>query len=294
MSRIGEISNMRKIILLQGPPATGKSTFRKQFLADNPEWQFVSLDLLRDRNPEKAEHEHIEAMWSIAQDYASAGISFIVDNTNLNPKMVEKWYYFAARNNYTVDIKQFFDVPYETAVERDSKRINPVGKSVIWKMYVDAGLDPSRYPGKKLWAIICDIDGTIANLEHRRHHVVNKPKDWDAFYSEMHNDEVFKHISELLDLYNSQDYYIILVSGRPAKYRRETEQWLKEHNVVFDLLLMRGFNDKRDDTIVKEEIYDRYIAPFFNIRLVLDDRDRVVQMWRNKGLYCLQVAPGDF
>ena len=52
--------------------------------------------------------------------------------------------------------------------------------------------------------------------------------------------------------------------------------------------------NKLDDTIIKRNIYEDMIKPRVNVRCVLDDRDRVVKMWREQGLKVLQVAEGDF
>jgi hypothetical protein len=57
---------------------------------------------------------------------------------------------------------------------------------------------------------------------------------------------------------------------------------------------MRKYGDFRQDSIVKREIYERFIAPDYDILCVLDDRNSVVSMWREIGLTCLQVAEGDF
>jgi hypothetical protein len=57
---------------------------------------------------------------------------------------------------------------------------------------------------------------------------------------------------------------------------------------------MRKYGDYRKDYVVKREIYEQLIAPDYDILCVLDDRNSVVDMWREIGLTCLQVAPGDF
>jgi hypothetical protein len=90
------------------------------------------------------------------------------------------------------------------------------------------------------------------------------------------------------------DTYIVIVSGREAICKPETEQWLADNGIRYDELYMRAAEDKRDDRIVKQEIYEANIKPRFNVRFVLDDRDRVVKMWREQGLKVLQVAEGDF
>jgi hypothetical protein len=60
------------------------------------------------------------------------------------------------------------------------------------------------------------------------------------------------------------------------------------------MLKMRAAGDKRSDDIVKREIYEQKIAPWRTVVAVFDDRNKVVNMWRELGLLCLQVYPGDF
>lgn len=57
---------------------------------------------------------------------------------------------------------------------------------------------------------------------------------------------------------------------------------------------MREEGDTRNDSIIKAEIYDNIIEPHFNIIAIFDDRDRVVDMWRQKGLFTVQVNYGSF
>jgi hypothetical protein len=57
---------------------------------------------------------------------------------------------------------------------------------------------------------------------------------------------------------------------------------------------MRSTGDHRQDSIIKQEIYQQQICGQYNIKLVLDDRQQVVDMWRDLGLTVFQVAAGDF
>ena len=57
---------------------------------------------------------------------------------------------------------------------------------------------------------------------------------------------------------------------------------------------MRTDRDFREDSIVKFEIFKEHIQDQFDVKIVLDDRQRVVDMWRGQGLRVLQVDKGDF
>jgi hypothetical protein len=131
--------------------------------------------------------------------------------------------------------------------------------------------------------VLCDIDGTLALRgdrdpyahEQAMEDAVNEPIAW---------------------LCNHLDVPVMLMSGRKEKFRPETEYWLRTHRVLVNQmgLLMRDNKDNRPDEIVKQEWYERIIRPYYAVLFVLDDRNKVVKMWRDLGLTCLQVAEGDF
>ncbi len=133
-------------------------------------------------------------------------------------------------------------------------------------------------------AIICDIDGTLAHM------VTRGPYDTSRY----HEDDIDPIIREIVERYRQDGFFIIICSGRDDTYREVTAKWLAKHGVIYDGLLMRPADDKRNDAIIKREIYDGHIKDRYDIHFVLDDRDRVIAMWRDLGLKVLQVAPGDF
>lgn len=145
----------------------------------------------------------------------------------------------------------------------------------------------------KYKAIICDLDGTLANIDHRRHHVEGAKKDWKAFFAGIVGDELNTMVDRYLDAVTGS-HRILLVTGRPAEYVSVTETWLLDNRVSYNELFMRPAGDFRPDEIIKEEIYRTEIEPHYDVKLVLDDRAKVVKMWRSLGLPCWQVAAGDF
>lgn len=144
----------------------------------------------------------------------------------------------------------------------------------------------------KCW--IVDIDGTVANTEHRIHYITNWHKNWDAWHASAHKDEPIEQIVELLDMAVTFEIKIVLCTARDEKCREDTIKWFEENDIPYDALYMRKLGDRRDDDIVKFELLERIYEDGYEPTLVLDDRDRVVKMWRAAGLRCLQVAPGDF
>jgi len=89
---------------------------------------------------------------------------------------------------------------------------------------------------------------------------------------------------------------LVYVSGRPDSHRDMTAYWLADHlgAAWTGLLYMRKAGDHRPDHTVKAEILSHLRGRGYNLRIAIDDRDQVVQMWRRNGVLCLQCAPGDF
>lgn len=143
-------------------------------------------------------------------------------------------------------------------------------------------------------AIIVDIDGTLANISHRRQHVESKPKNWKAFFENMHLDKVNLWCREIILKFYKDFYFLALVSGRSEDHRKITEEWLKLNSIPYSALYMRKSGDFRDDSIVKKEIYESEIKNKLNILFVLDDRKRVTEMWRREGLVVLQCDEGNY
>lgn len=129
-------------------------------------------------------------------------------------------------------------------------------------------------------AIMVDIDGTLAHMTGR------SPYD----YSRVHEDTVDEVVASIIEHYP----HVVVMSGRPEDCRGATEKWLAENGINYERLFMRPSGDKRPDDIVKWEMYQTNVEPHYHIDFVLDDRNRVVKMWRANGLKCLQVADGDF
>ena len=183
------------------------------------------------------------------------------------------------------------------------------------------GLDSVQNSNFKF--VICDIDGTISDCEHRRHYLEGKKKDFKSFFAEQEEDKVIETTRTILDLFHDSGYNIIYCSARSEEHRLGTECWLTSNNLHHtegcigeeNNLFMREFGDYRPDHIIKEEILWRKIKPYIEkrinyswkentkivqmgwkkrISLVLDDRDEVVDMWRRNGLVCHQVAKGNF
>ncbi|MBK26744.1 MAG: hypothetical protein CME70_22275 [Halobacteriovorax sp.] len=143
-------------------------------------------------------------------------------------------------------------------------------------------------------AILVDLDGTLADIEHRVHHVQSENKDWKAFNQNMESDSLNQWCADLVKAMRSENYKIIFITGRGESTRKVTEEWLSSHDISFEHLFMRPLKDRREDFEVKKEIYEKQIKSKYQVVFVVEDRASVVKMWRSIGLVCLQCDWGDF
>ncbi len=164
--------------------------------------------------------------------------------------------------------------------------------------------------------VIFDLDGTLADIDIRRDKSLkpNGKLDWDIFAapdSIMNWDKPNAPVIKMAQMFDNEGFNIVIFSGRNDRGFFATRDWLKIHNVPFDLLVMRPdkFKDKSwpiadgnpatpdmrfmPDEILKKKMLDVFVDKD-DVLMTVDDRQKVVDMWRAEGLTCFQVAPGDF
>lgn len=144
-------------------------------------------------------------------------------------------------------------------------------------------------------AIIVDIDGTVACMKDRGpfdEHLVSQ-------------DELIEPVAQMVLNAAYSGLSIVFMSGRTDGCREDTEEWLLEKlpwlegfesfDVPWDLHMRRSVEDRgRPDDDVKYDLFMREVAPYYNVLYTIDDRDKVVAMWRSIGLVCAQVNYGAF
>jgi len=143
-------------------------------------------------------------------------------------------------------------------------------------------------------AVIFDMDGTLANVVHRRHFVEGKKKYFKTFHEHMIHDTKNEVVAGTCNQYYMNNWHIIICTGRPEKYRELTEKWLKDHGIFYKELRMRPDDEtSRPDFEVKQDMLND-ILKTRTVRLAVDDRQQVVDMWRRNGIVCYQCDVGDF
>lgn len=285
--------NMSKLICMQGLPASGKSTRACELLVEYGNAVRINRDLLRTmlhNNVWSGKKEDITfaSARTLAAMLLAQNLVVVIDDTNLNPRVMDSWKSLAAECSASFQILAM-DTSMDECVCRDLCRENSVGSDVIIGMALQYG----RYPIPEAGFVICDLDGTIADIRHRLHFVRQEPKDWIGFFEAIPNDTPRPEVLAMLETHRKAKRDIILVSGRSDAYRRETEDWLSYFDIDYEGLFMRQKGDHRPDTIVKEEMLNRYFHDKSDIKEVIDDRPSVLCMWESYGLRVVDVGNGE-
>lgn len=143
--------------------------------------------------------------------------------------------------------------------------------------------------------VIFDVDGTIADVEHRRHFVSQKPADWKSFRNSTVFDTPVQWVCDIAKRFIAQGDNVAFFSARNESERSLTEkqisEWIGEgHQGLF----LRPDGDFRRDDEFKSDLADKFEEVGGKIDIVFDDRNQVVEMWRQRGTTVVQVADGDF
>lgn len=315
---------MKNLILMVGPPGSGKSTFSKEYTALG--YTYVNQD-----SQGRVMHKHL------FDSAIVAGEDIVVDRMGFTKEQRTRYLSLAKAAGYTTRVIVLHE-SYETCFARCIARQDH--ETIKDEHAAHSALDMffTKYErvqdneadevvriwpkGIKPLAVIIDLDGTIADIEHRRHFVQPPPnvlvghngemikvlgnfdvtpldsqlpkfkKDWNGFFKSMSED---KPKGWCVDLVNtlSKKYSIVFCSGRPDNYRKVTADWLDQY-VPYDNLFMRHRADQRRDSTTKEVILDFEVLTRYTPHFFIDDRDQVVAMWRKRGYTCLQCDNGNF
>lgn len=136
--------------------------------------------------------------------------------------------------------------------------------------------------------IVVDLDGTLADLSHRLPLIKGDKKQWDEFYSLVGRDSVNIWCSTLMRAMRREGFNVVVVSARPMTVFDATHDWLNRGGVQYGnlYLLRKDEKDHTPDVELKRNWLKAYGKE--NILFAVDDRQRVVDMWREEGVTCLQ------
>lgn len=294
----------KTLIVLSGISGSGKTTWAKTHVMDNPGTGFIERDIIR-RDYFMADEKTVlskkqENKVTVIQKatvhrlFAQGFHTVIVSDTNLKWKHVNEWQTMAYTNDWGFQHNKLY-VDLNTALERNAVRplYEQLPESVIkrqYRQYIRTFGKTEKRPlivsSANMPAIMYDLDGTVQLMFER------SPYDGMASIKDFPNASVIIVLQGLMKAY--PDAVFIAMSGRQEEAYDVTFDALRDYGIEPDFLLMREDGDNRSDDIIKDELYNTYVKPYFDVIAVFDDRNAVCNMWRDKGLHCFQVAPGDF
>jgi len=293
-----------KILILIGIPASDKSKWAADYVRNNPNWVRVNRDDFRAmlKNAQVCENKIEDMITALVIDTIDRALmknlSVLIDNTNLKRKYIDE---FIERFKYQADIDyRVFDVSLAKAIERDAARERKVGAGVIKNMYESYKILIDSFdfqPVKKIksrpiikpnfdshlpQAVVFDIDGTLAHIGNRSVY------DWAKVYV----DDINHIVAEQMEYHRSKGRKIIVLTGRDAVCRKETEEWFELYGMKFDVMYMRPEGSSQKDTVVKRNIYEQEIKNQYNLLCVYDDRLSVVRMWADLNVFVFNCNQG--
>ena len=291
---------MKKVYILKGLPASGKSTWSRQQLKEHPNsYKRINKDDLRamldDNHWSRGNEKFVLTVRDLMiKEALKAGKHVISDDTNLAPKhetrirQIVREYCNETGEQVEVVVK-YFDVELEECIRRDLGRTRSVAERVIRSMYKQFIDKTPQHPEPLVQdkslpkAIICDLDGTLAILDRNPYKT-----------GECEKDRLNVPIANMVKTYKQLGYQILIVSGRREEFLPQSKNWLTQHEIPYDFIAFRKNGDRGKDSMTKAVIFENEIKGKWYVEFVLDDRNQVVEMWRKLGLTCYQVARGDF
>jgi predicted kinase len=301
-----------ELVITRGLPASGKSTWARAWVKEDPLHRAeVNRDHLREMLHGgfvgDAETQVTQVSHGAIELLLKRGVSVVCSDTNLPQRSARDLAKLGRKVGADVRVKDFTYVPLQTCLDRNTGREWTGGfvpPNVIRDMhtrYIKGRTYPLPLPEEDSatadaafaeyvpgagTVILVDIDGTVALKGDR------SPFDESRVHEDRPNQPVIDAVHAAYLTGNG----VVFLSGRTDACRDATKAWLDKHvGPIYRGLYMRRAGDFRKDSIVKRELFDRHIRGVLNVRYVLDDRNQVVEMWREElGLTCLQCAPGNF
>ena len=305
----------KKLILTRGIQGSGKSTWARQWVEEDPENRVrINNDDIRNMLGPYwiPSREGIVSNTKLQTTlYAMRmGYDIVVDNMNLNPKEVKYWENVIDSHNniktsdinpdwvqyeYEIEFKDFF-ISVEECIRRDAMRPNPIGEKVIretWKRYKhfiqtteveNYVKNLISFDDSKESCVVIDMDSTMC------FNTTKRPWFGDGAAEGMINDVPNEGVQTLI--YFLQNHTnIVVVTGRDTSQKEVTLKWLQNHGINPSELCFRKEGDYRKGVEVKKELIEQ-VLEHYNIIAIFEDCEPIVQMYREMGLTVLQPNKG--
>ena len=297
----------KKLILTRGIQGSGKSTWARQWVEEDPENRVrINNDDIRNMLGKYWVLSRESLVSNIKEDLVknamNRGYDIVVDNMNLNPKEILFWKRIVDENNndvdsykYEIEYKDFF-ISLEECIRRDAMRPNPIGEKVIretWKRYKhfiqtteveNYVKNLISFDDSKESCVVIDMDSTMC------FNTTKRPWFGDGAAEGMINDVPNEGVQTLI--YFLQNHTnIVVVTGRDTSQKEVTLKWLQNHGINPSELCFRKEGDYRKGVEVKKELIEQ-VLEHYNIIAIFEDCEPIVQMYREMGLTVLQPNKG--
>ena len=300
------MENKKKLILCRGIQGSGKSTFARAWVEEDPENRVrINNDDIRNMLGKywvtSRENLVSSIKKNMAEEAINRGYNIVVDNMNLNPKEVLFWKDMVKMANmdpdgyqYEIEFKDFF-IPLEECIRRDAMRPNPIGEKVIretWKRYKHfiqtTGVENyvnnlRKYTGKPK-CIVIDMDSTMC------FNTTKRPWFGDGAAEGMINDVPNTGMCDMIRQLQ-EDFVIVVATGRDTTQEAVTKEWLAKQGINADEFYFRTNKDYRKGVVVKKEQIEAILEKY-DIVAIFDDCEPIVNMYREMGLTVLQPNKG--
>lgn len=290
------------MLVLRGLMGSGKSTRAYEWVSEDPEWRIrVNRDDLRYQSFKKyhgltrLQEETITSLeHALVESALKSCMSVVIDDTNLRSSTVKDFLKIAKKYHAEVLVEDI-DTSLEECISRDAQRDKKVGEDVI-RNFHNRYFKKGKFPpvpslndadslenlkayvsdSSKPKAVWVDVDSTVARRVEKGGSV-RGPFDWHR----VGEDDPIEHVIDAVKALKSSGYKIVIMSGRDEVCKPETSEWLLKHGVEFDDIFMRPKGSMIKDNKVKYDLFWEHVAPKYDIKFALDDRQQVVDYTRN-------------
>lgn len=298
---------MNKIIITQGIPGSGKSTWAKNWVEEDP------IHRVRWNNDDCRKMcgpywipEREEFISEIREKFLNEAMQehkdIVIDDMNLNQKTIN--YYEDLIDNfntfnihkkehmYTKEYK-LFNISVEECIRRDALREHPIGEKTIKEIHKKYSYYIRDVVNKEIldkrtkiddnlpYCILLDIDNTIS-------YSFNRPWYGEEAANEMINDKVNQQLQFLIQSLNVHIDVIIMTGRNDNKEMEQTLTWLTNHKIPWNNFYGRPVGDYKKGSIIKLENYNKYIKGKYNVLAAIEDDEECVKMYQEQGIFVLQ------
>lgn len=309
------MTNEQEFILTRGVPASGKSTWAKQWVVAAPNRVRINRDDIREElfgkeyhgnQTGKAEIRVTEHEYERIQRALRENKSVVSDNMHMNPRFLKAYHNMAKEAGLKLQHRDF-PISKEEAFRRNAARERVVPEHVIEKIYeehvgpngefhyFDGDYTPREFvapekPGQM--ALGFDLDGSLDDTRGITHYVKRpKHRDFDMFHRSSLFTPANPEVLQILRDAQERGFAVLITTARSEKYREVSEVWLNKIGVRPDNMFMRENDDNRPDFEVKHDMYNQKIKPHYDLVRMIDDNTQAIDAWKKNGIAVTEV-PG--